>query len=449
MKKNKSIVYISDEFMNLKYIQHVVNQFTDEHTNKKGKRDYRKFQTMYNILSFLSLEAYNVFNQHREFDELITISQDHLLRLTGTKTLTDTHHAYSLFNNLFVLKEEASYFEEYANGYDIVEDFKEDYYRYIDRYINAEDHLYRIYTANGSYTLTKQLHNVINTNNCDMTTQCKINIAPNISHLDDHQLYTVQNIMKYCDTNGYVTIPYQLEKAGGGRLYSYGLTNFQVKKELRNVLLYGMYDYDIDNCAIVLLYQYYLMNGGERLVNIEYYIENKSYVRESLTFLEDPECKIIKSAFLSLFFGSNLKSHENGLMKTLKVYYGHEPKEYLLDDDFAGIRFIKNQIINQSLFVDIADDFEKVKDMFRDEKGVFKRKEMAKKFRQLESMIMGHIIDYCDSNDNPVNLIIHDGFVLENSINTKDLESYILTQTGYNISISEDKFLPDLEEVVA
>ena len=453
--KNKGRNYIEDTFFNISYVDQVITNYIDSIRTRRGL-DPNKVQSLYNLLDFISTKLLINSNIHRDYPDTFAITQEHICLLFGTKTLNKSHHAYELFYRFFKLKYKGCKTKNVsaANAYILVDEFRDVFHEYLENTINQKVPMrkYEYGSDINDYTLVSKYDDDYNqVESYEYTTRCKINTDIDIEDLNYSEIFTLRHIIRCSDSQGYVTIYYKRESDSGNRLYDFGLVSIQrLKKNLRKLLLKGLFDYDIDNCALTLLYQQYLISGGKRLEGVEYYLANKEEVRENIAeHLNrkvndfDKSYKLVKGAFIALFFGANLESIKCKFLKDLKAQFAYEYIGEITKEDYSDIYHkavgLRNLIIFDHDFKKISQDFKIIKSQFLDNKGKVDKKAMARNYRKLESKLLSVIRDFHKSKGNRINVLIHDGWISEQAIDVDELQNYISSETGYDVTITGEQ----------
>lgn len=240
-----------------------------------------------------------------------------------------------------------------------------------------------------------------------------------------------------------------------------------LSKDVRKVLFAKWHDYDISACAPTLLSQ---MVDMETPV-IDYYLKNKDQIRQWLADLLGMTKDHAKEIINALFFGvtasaaqlrwdfrrgsKDRRMTETGFQGKLMFRIAEIFAEYKLEyntmiDKFDQIEWIQdlkeeikavsNEIANKvRATAKVQEDGSiKIFSPFGHQKILVswkKKQVMSFMFMSAERKILDVMSTHLESSQNH-NLLIHDGFISKEPVNTKELESEIEQFTGFKVKLS-------------
>jgi len=193
-----------------------------------------------------------------------------------------------------------------------------------------------------------------------------------------------------------------------------------IKKEYKYVLFYKQgynHDYDINCCAPTLLYQEALKNSLKPQPILQYYIDNRSQIRETLALELQTTPEVVKKIITALFQGARLGAND----------YSSIYREY---NNTALIhRIQQNEYITQMR--------ESIAKMWKALPVTDRRsgKLKNKLYRQLESQVLKAIVQFLRKTHNK-HFTEHDGWKCVFEIDEYQLIKYVREHTGYVISVS-------------
>jgi hypothetical protein len=211
-----------------------------------------------------------------------------------------------------------------------------------------------------------------------------------------------------------------------GRLFG-GTQN--LVKHIKQQLHYNhnyCYEYDIEACAPTLLLQYAKTLGLKNAPIIEFYLDNKSEVRNDLATNTGIDIKIIKQVINALFAGARTDgsiAKEINNIQQLRKFKANEFVKSLIKDIAVMWRHIKPSIGTR----------------YKKTGGIETRVSPTTKWSvyfKLERQVLNVVIDYlCESSNDGV--YEHDGWTTTKQINQNELITRVKDKTGYQIKLSE------------
>ncbi|MRW83725.1 hypothetical protein GJ698_06410 [Pseudoduganella sp. FT26W] len=232
----------------------------------------------------------------------------------------------------------------------------------------------------------------------------------------------------------------------GGRRY-HPIQN--VRRDDKRILFNGWWDYDIDSCAATLVHQYAKAHYGksypevvEPFPAVARYINEKNTVRQHLATTAGVPQEQAKELSQMLLFLAPLTPHQR-----CSIYR-------LLGEDVVRLERLKKDAFVRQLVAELkmmwryailADLHERrTQQIFVGAMGANIKEPPAKKakYRQaifigLERKVMDAIHTWFGTEQFP-GILMHDGFISRRNESPDVIEHYVLTSTGYKISISKE-----------
>jgi hypothetical protein len=210
-----------------------------------------------------------------------------------------------------------------------------------------------------------------------------------------------------------------------------------LKKEVKQQIFYEhnyAYEYDIEACAPTLLYQLAKKRGLKSAPMIEFYLANKSEVRNELATKYGIELRVIKEIINSIFAGAQFD-------KSIARKVNNSAKLRAL----SGNEFV----------IGLKKNISKMWRVIKSQEGTrYKRDKITREdkissytkwciYFELERQVMDVVREYL--NESGAKCILeHDGWTTDKRINQEELHELIEKQTGFKIKTSEEL----LEDVV-
>lgn len=159
-----------------------------------------------------------------------------------------------------------------------------------------------------------------------------------------------------------------------GRLYGDQKLNLQtLPREMRYIAMGGMnyYEYDIENCHFVILYQLNRMWGGKPLNAISRYIKDTTGIRNKISNETGIDYGVVKRILINMVYGAGIKqkhryikeigkSVDNAIFKTLYEY----TEENRNDTDRLFDVITRNKTILW-IYEDLEDVRKRIKDKYQ------------------------------------------------------------------------------------
>jgi len=220
-------------------------------------------------------------------------------------------------------------------------------------------------------------------------------------------------------------------------------------KELLFTHVNYLHQYDISAAMPTLVYQLARENGCVDLTHIEYYLNNKTEVRNQLAQELKISPKIVKIIINGLFNGAKISKYSNSSI-FLAVNRNYWVIDQLKKNHFImGLRIDISKIWKQLGMTDMIEP--EYVTYTRNDKEVTRKKAINSRkksyvYFELERMIMDHVRVYLNkSNINHFNE--HDGWASQFEINTTELSAYIKEQTGYDVKFDYTLLKPTAETI--
>jgi hypothetical protein len=224
------------------------------------------------------------------------------------------------------------------------------------------------------------------------------------------------------------------------------LQNFRrdTKQNILEQSGYG-YHYDIENCAMTLIYQHSqqipeLVQAGRWLQGpmdlylpaMTTYLRDRQSVRNQIAQEADLDPDVVKRIITALLAGAKLSRHTNG-----HIYQ-------MLDGDLARIEFLQQHPFLCDLRADIRTCWEYIKPtlprrsrvqiMGRERMLPISSKQKWGVYFDLERQVLNEIRVFLKETHNR-HFLEHDGWSCEREIDTESLRARVLERTGFSIEI--------------
>lgn len=237
------------------------------------------------------------------------------------------------------------------------------------------------------------------------------------------------------------------------------LVNYQgIKKAFRKNIFKGFYEYDISTSAPTILNQIYKKEIGEELEYIDYYIKNKTKLRNywANCFLEDEDSKNaeknkikrIKSLLTALFFGAKITNKDMIGKDVKKIFHKkYSLEEYLNlfnDEEFKQlveeVNILFNELSKKYVKVRKNSKYCEIENAMGINKR-FKRSEKNKAISHLYQGIEVKILLYIfESKKDSIALMIHDAIITDKKLELDELSKLAFECSNYNVIYEESIF---------
>lgn len=252
-------------------------------------------------------------------------------------------------------------------------------------------------------------------------------ITDNDSHLNCTKLMLINHLLIEAKANdNKISCFYQ--KARSGRLYGIGINLQNINKDIRKAALqgFGYKDIDLENSQPSLLLNFY---KGETL---QYYVNNKSKIRQRLANLIDEDITTIKNILISLFFGASTQlTPKSSVVKKL----GMEKATVLLTDSWVkdlikDIRKAKKELLSSDTGVNILTKLPTK---------VLENMKLNHKVAHILQNLESQILILCVKNYN-ADLLLHDGFITKDAVDLKELSTLVKNELSLEVEFSRELF---------
>jgi hypothetical protein len=271
------------------------------------------------------------------------------------------------------------------------------------------------------------------------------------------ELCSLKSLLNNNLKNGY--IPQIYKQSTGGRLTGKGFHLLNIKKKLRFIFFseMGLYDYDISNCHYSIFSNLSRQNGFIT-EGIDYYLKNKSKVRETLS--EDLELTIkqVKEGLISLIYGNSIIrgniSTTNSLYEkfrsvdVIRQFSEHKIIKRLISDIKKGTKLI----INTTPVTKKNRYGERIINVIGSSQNIYNEKgRLIEERKRLHHILTGwevKLIEFINSviGDKMISLS-YDGWVGE-EIDTDYIEKKLSEEFDFDIKISTEQIVsPTLSDL--
>lgn len=242
------------------------------------------------------------------------------------------------------------------------------------------------------------------------------------------------NCLIYEATNsqwGVGFLPQCYQQAVAGRWYSHGSGFTSVRRLVRNLAFWHLKHYDLDNAHLSLLIQMSGQNTWPALLN---YLENKSAVRQQIAFDLGIAVEQVKETFLAITFGALRKGQSiQGILNGRHHdFMAHSIASAIVKE----IQQISKLVVSKA----------------KTQRGRYIANVMGRGIshsKKNDRQILAHLCQGAEALilktvlDSPwgssVVVPIHDGWFANEQMPVDELEKFVFEQTGFQVSISEDK----------
>lgn len=232
-----------------------------------------------------------------------------------------------------------------------------------------------------------------------------------------------------------------------GRYYSLGKHHIQgLKKEIRDIVLSGYHEYDLNTSSPILLCQIYRGISGLRPPeSIITYIDEKVGFRSMLGIKYRLSDKDSKTFFTSLFFNSKLIpydfEHKTKLSKVIDPLIINK----ILEDDLITQLRKDIQMVYSTIYkhyrkniVDGCIEGYKNKKYTPEDNKFKSTKIVSHVYQSLESYILDKMIEFYKQQTKDTNYVrIHDCLYTKKSIDELEMEEFVRNESGFIIMIKE------------
>jgi hypothetical protein len=257
---------------------------------------------------------------------------------------------------------------------------------------------------------------------------------------DRDRIIDILQVLKSPDLGKKGFVPQYYVQSSSGRWYCHGpIVSFQnMPKQLRPIFFQDCYDYDIESCHYSIFAQL-AVGCGVETPTIDNLLANKVAFRESIARDANITLPMAKRCLISLIYGAPLNPSEyTSFGATLGITnatnFCKSPKVIALHKELStGRKRIINKYIRQS----------KKKGWINNDVG---RARVTAKSSQ--TTLMAHILQGVEAQilscigshwGNQLLLLMHDGFVTRDQLDTELIRSTVLAETGWDVHFSEER----------
>lgn len=234
-------------------------------------------------------------------------------------------------------------------------------------------------------------------------------------------------------------LPSTYEEKKSGRLYGQGCHLQNVCREVRHEALKGMYELDMSNAHYSFLAEA-AAGAGQSLRAIEFYLNNKKVVRNTLTSDLQMDTAAVKTALISLIYGATTKTPFMGNEQTaLRNLCGsdHQWRELVNHDLFKAIaKDVKTggEIMTKACKIKGGNIYNCLNKPIAATEP--QSKVTAHILQGLEAMALNAVVNAASDD---VAVLLHDGIVWYNQPSAAYYELTIRNATGYSIKLEGKK----------
>ena len=267
------------------------------------------------------------------------------------------------------------------------------------------------------------------------------------------ELCSLKSLLNNNLKKGY--IPQIYKESTSGRLTGKGFHLLNIKKKLRFIFFgeMGLYDYDMSNCHYSLFSNLSRLNGY-KTDRIDYYLDNKSEIRQMLSDDLELSLKQVKDGLISLIYGCSIIRGNISTtcslydkfksLVVLKEFSEHKVIKGLISDIKHGTKIVTNNIDvtkKNRYGVRIKNVIGSSMNLYNDKGRLIQgwdRKLLSHILTGWEVKIMEFINSIID--DKMISLS-YDGWVGE-EIDTDYIENRIFEEFDFKIKISTELVVP-------
>jgi len=256
--------------------------------------------------------------------------------------------------------------------------------------------------------------------------------------------------MAHTKAAGYGYIWHHYTESQAGRLYADGLSLQTVPRLIRQAALHGCYDNDFENCHYAIFAQLADAYGYD-CQSIKHYMAHKNQVREGIATRVGITIDQAKDCLLATMYGAkkakpiqypNKRDQREKCAIPQKI--GDKAEVLYRDKEYAGL----------------ADDIQKGRKIIIDGwpiqrnslindvgKGISKYETLREKLAHIIQGIEAKALRAAhDLHEDDLVLLLHDGFITNNPIDTSALRTLVFDRTDYDLHMTTERIQipPDL-----
>jgi len=248
-------------------------------------------------------------------------------------------------------------------------------------------------------------------------------------------------------------VAHQYVEAGSGRLTATGINLQSAPRSVRKAALVGLWDYDFENCHYAILEQL-AARYGHACPKVANYNQHKEMIRKNLMDGVELDKKQAKEALIALVYGAKLQEsrfvalykavgHDKAKLRTL--IHHRDYKALKRDVAAAGKAILAGWKPGQRSLVNGVGKPISLYDG-TDRNGNPKPTSPAKLLAHLlqgaeAAMLKAAFRLYPDK----IVLLVHDGFVATEPLDTSLIQAEVLRVTGYRMKLSGERIAVDLD----
>jgi hypothetical protein len=421
-KKSRQTNYIAPSLLELPFVQPEVDLLKKVGT--RGRPLAQDNQSVLNFFAFLSLELYTRSALHRRNRDYFAITQGFLLSMFGSKGYRKIIHQNHFFNRYFELElkgDEAKGASQWSINPELqlqlepalLDMISKDYFYEF----NYGEPFQEPYNIADQYRRDEPKHSHWTSCRVD----CEIPLE-GLNILDKIELFKVRRSV---DSSGYIKLYYR-ENQPHQRLYNTGHVNLQLlKKNVRNSLLKGSYDYDMVNAMPTIMLEDFKRRNKRTVLlrSLEEYVENSRAVRTQIAKETGISYSLVKQILISAFYGGNVDYYAGGLNKNLRETLGD------------GFEVLQEALRASSLYQNVVKDFRTISGGFKKTTKQRAAQVMCEAYFKHERTVLDSMAQYLFKVGNNPELLIFDGLVVKHEVDIGELEKHIKKTTDFKVKL--------------
>jgi len=253
-------------------------------------------------------------------------------------------------------------------------------------------------------------------------------------------LQYLEKLIKLANTDiagpGFVSHRYR--EASTGRLYAIGESLQTIPREIRKAALHGLYEWDFSNCHFAIFDQM-AARYGYKCREIQYYLRNKTQVRQEIAARAQIRIEESKQALIALMYGAKINLwFGRAIIKMVKDRAPRlfEDKQFkaIHSDIMKGRRAILNSW-HRKTHTGLINDLGK--------RVALKAKPEIRLAHLIQGIEAKALREVC--NLYRVELPMHDGFVTKDRVDKQKVERMVDNTTGYHLKLEGGKIFPSAD----
>jgi len=233
-------------------------------------------------------------------------------------------------------------------------------------------------------------------------------------------------------------VPHRYREASTGRLYAIGESLQTIPREIRKAALHGLYEWDFSNCHFAIFDQM-AARYGYKCREIQYYLRNKTQVRQEIAERAQIRIEESKQALIALMYGAKINLwFGRAIIKMVKDRAPQlfEDKQFkaIASDIIGGRRAILSGWHRKTRTGLINDLGKRV---------ALKAKPEIRLAHLIQGIEAKALRGVC--NLYRVELPMHDGFVTKDRVDKQKVERMVDNTTGYHLKLEGGKISPSVD----